>query len=50
MKQGVLPFQYEQEKSTTGMTGLVRPGHVPGVDACIRLEVIGRAPRGTAGA
>ena len=22
MKQGVLPFQYEQEKSTTGMTGL----------------------------
>ena len=22
MRQGVLPFQYEQEKSTTGMTGL----------------------------
>ena len=22
MKQGVLPFQYEEEKSSTGMTGL----------------------------
>ena len=50
MKQGVLPFQYEQEKSTTGMTGL--SGLVTYLELmhASRLEVIGRAPRGTAGA
>ena len=45
MKQGVLPFQYEQEKRSTGMTALVRPDYLLGVATRIRLEVIDRAPR-----
>ena len=48
MKQGVLPFQYEQEKSSPGMTAMA--GMMTyGVDARSRFEVVGRAPRGTAG-
>ena len=43
--QGVLPFQYEQEKRSTGMTGAVRPDYLLGVATRIRLEVIDRAPR-----
>ena len=49
MKQGLLAFQYEEEKSTTGMTALsglmtyVELMHVAG------FEVVGGAPRGSAG-
>ena len=52
MKQGVLPFQYEQEKSTTGMTalsGLVTyleliqaSGLKSSVERCVRLRECGQ--------
>ena len=48
MKQGVMPFQYEEEKSSTGMTALSGLD-IPGVDASGGSEVIGRTPRGSAG-
>ena len=49
MKQGVLPFQYEQEKSSPGMTAMAGMMTYLEVDARSRFEVVGRAPRGTAG-
>ena len=49
MKQGLLAFQHEQEKGSTGMTGLSGLMTYVGVDASSGFEVIGRAPRETAG-
>ena len=52
MKQGVLPFQYEQEKNTTGMTALsglltyLELIHAPGlkssVEGCVGLREYGQ--------
>ena len=49
MKQGLLAFQYEEEKSTTGMTALSGLMTYVGVDARSGFEVVGGAPRGSAG-
>ena len=50
MKQGdsAVPV-CEEEKSYDGYDGAVGPDDVPGADAHSGFEVIGRAPRGSAG-
>ena len=47
MKQGLLAFQYEEEKSTTGMTAL--SGLMTYVELMHVAGVVGGAPRGSAG-
>lgn len=49
MKQGVLPFQYREERSTTGMTGLPGTDDLRGVDTGSGIEDIGGATGGSAG-
>ena len=49
MKQGLLAFQYEQEKGSTGMTGLSGLMTYVELIASSGFEVIGRAPRETGG-
>ena len=49
MKQGLLAFQYEQEKGSTGMTGLSGLMTYVELMQASGFEVIGRAPRETSG-
>ena len=49
MKQGLLAFQYEQEKGSMGMTGLSGLMTYVELMQAAGLKVIGRAPRETAG-
>ena len=49
MKQGVMPFQYEEEKSSTGMTALSGLMTYLELMQAAGSEVIGRTPRGSAG-
>ena len=49
MKQGVLPFQYEQEKSSPGMTAMAGMMTYLELMHAAGLRSSGRAPRGTAG-
>ena len=47
MKQGVLPFQYEEEKKSTGMTALSGLAAYLELAHTAGIEIIGGAARGS---